>query len=368
MRIKSVKLTGFRNYETLDLSFHDKVNLILGNNGHGKTNLLEALYITSIGKSFRTPKDSEMVRFGSEFAKVSVTAARDEEDETTVEIMLSRDGGKAIKIDGVKARRTSELLDNIHMVVFSPEDLKIVKDEPEKRRRFIDRELCQMRVPYYDALAKYKKALKQRNAYLKEERIDENALDVWDAQLAEYGGRIIKERAGFVEKLNEISRGIHESITSGRESLETSYEANIGEGDDFAEILKKARRSDVYNRTTGRGPHRDDLKLEVNGIDIRVYGSQGQQRTAALSLKLAELEILKEETGDNAILLLDDVLSELDGDRQNYLINTFEGNQLFITAADISEEVAEKLPEGRTIYIKDGEALRVRPTKIKNAR
>lgn len=366
MYIREIELRDFRNYESLKLEFHNKVNLFLGDNAQGKTNLLEAIYIMSLGKSFRTSRDSEMIRFGAEFCRVKTVAEKD--GALTVEMVIS-DRGKGIKIDGVKAKKTSELLEHIYTVIFSPEDLKIVKEEPEKRRKFMDRELCQLKPFYYTDLSSYKKILQQRNAYLKENVIDEAALDVWDMKLAEYGARIMAHRRDFTEKLRKISREIHGRITDGREVLEVSYEPGVSQPSaeevlaagalraqqqEFYQVLKSCQRSDLYNRTTGRGPHKDDLRLTINDVDIRHFGSQGQQRTAALSLKLAEINLIKEETGEDAVLLLDDVLSELDSTRQNYLINAFGDVQLFITTTELTPEVKEALPPGRTFYVKQG--------------
>ena len=370
MYIKNIELKDFRNYEKLSLEFHKKVNILLGDNAQGKTNLLEAIYITSLGKSFRTTRDNEMIRFGEEFCRVKITADKDEEN-LIVELVIS-EKGKAIKIDGVKAKKASDLLEHIYIVVFSPEDLKIVKDEPEKRRRFIDRELCQLKPSYYNLLSDYKKVLHQRNAYLKENVIDESALDIWDIKLSEYGSKIMLQRVEFVEKIQKISSKIHKKITDEKELLKITYEPSVklvqmediqnyrnynalrAQKEYFQETLKETKRGDLYNRNTSKGPHKDDLRISINGIDIRHFGSQGQQRTAALSLKLSEIKLIKEETGENAVLLLDDVLSELDNSRQNFLINAFEDVQLFITTTALTEGVKKALPEGKNFYVNNG--------------
>lgn len=359
MYIKEISLRDFRNYENLDVQFHNKVNIFLGQNAQGKTNLLESIYITSMGKSFRTGKDREMVRFGSEFFRVKATAVK--EDDLVVEIAVTKDGKKGIKIDGVKAKKMAELLENVYIVVFSPEDLRIVKDEPEKRRKFIDRELCQIKPSYFNNLNQYKKVLSQRNAYLKEYEINDSILDIWDMQLAEYGSKIIEHRTEFIKKLNVISSLIHKDITNKKEELEVIYEPNIEYCKNLSEIfykeLKLNRANDIRRRTTGKGPHKDDLKLLSNGIDIRNFGSQGQQRTAALSLKLSEIKLIEEETGENPILLLDDVLSELDRERQNYLINSLSDIQVFITTTEISEEVEFKLGNIKYFDIENGKII-----------
>lgn len=366
MYIKNIQLTNFRNYDFLETEFHNNVNLILGNNAQGKTNLLEAVYITSIGRSFRTNKDSDLVRFDADFAKVKVSAEKEIFD-TSVEIIVKKDSKKSIKKDGVTVKRTSDLLENIFIVIFSPEDLKIVKDEPEKRRKFVDRELCQMKPAYYESLSNYKKILLQRNTYLKEESIDQSILDLWDMQLAKYGAKIMMMRKKFIEKISNISNEIHGSITNGKEMLKILYNPNLLFFDDikeqenfFYDELKKSYSNDLRQRTTTKGPHKDDISFIVNGINMRNFGSQGQQRTCALSLKLAELHLIKEETGEDAILLLDDVMSELDIERQEYLIKTLKENQLFITTTDLDEKLFDAFPEAKVIYV-DGGKIKEKP-------
>ena len=364
MIIKEIELRDFRNYESLNLQFHNKVNIFLGDNAQGKTNILEALYLTALGKSFRTSQDAEMIRFGSEFLKVKVQAEKDDE-ELAVELVIT-DKGKGAKVDGVKIKKISELLDNIYTVIFSPEDLKIVKEDPEKRRKFIDTELCLTAPSYYANLSSYKRALKQRNAFLKDCKMaakvpDRNVLAVWDEQLASAGAAVIMKRNIFIEKLKKISGKLHTGITNGRETLDIIYEPSIEVKENFEEqklyfkeALEKNFASDARNGNTGAGPHRDDMCITVNGTDIRKFGSQGQQRTAALSLKLAEIRLIKEETGESAILLLDDVMSELDASRQNFLVNSLGDVQLFITTTDLTDDVKNALPEGYTFRVEKG--------------
>jgi len=359
MYIKQISLLQFRNYQNLELQFHKKLNVITGNNAQGKTNLLEGIYIMSLGKSFRTGRDSEMIGFGHDFCRAKTLSAKDDRD---VEIEITyKTEGKLIKIDGVRAPKTSDLLEQVYAVVFSPEDLKIVKEEPEKRRRFMDRELCQIRPVYYKNLGRYKKILQNRNALLKEGISDPHLLSVYDEELADYGSRIIMDRAGFVEKLNRISREIHEKITDGKECLEISYESNVpaqtemaAQKSQFLTRLQKGLSRDCFKGNTESGPHKDDLKIQVNGIDIRHYGSQGQQRTAALSLKLAEIYLIKEETGEDAILLLDDVLSELDVQRQTFLLNRLQDIQIFITTTEMSQTLLDHLNEGYIFKVENG--------------
>lgn len=360
MYITDIELHNFRNYENLSLEFHPNVNLILGNNAQGKTNLLESIYICSMGKSFRTSRDSEMILFGQEFGRVKVHAQKEYYD-TSVELVISKDSKKSAKVDGEKIKKSSELLENLYMVIFSPEDLRIVKDEPEKRRKFVDRELCQLRPKYYEDLSSYKKVLLQRNAYLKEYEVDPSILDLWDMQLAKYGASIMMMRADFIKKLDKISRGIHSNITGGREVLEVTYDPNVpvcGSQEELEESYYRAIRNafdnDMRQRTTTRGPHKDDLEFFIDGISVRSFGSQGQQRTSALSIKLAELSLIKEETNEEAILLLDDVMSELDLQRQEFLIKSLADIQMFITTTEIPDKLKETLPEGKTFYVMAG--------------
>jgi len=357
MYIKEIELKNFRNYDDIHLEFNENVNFIIGNNAQGKTNLLEGIYLSSIGKSFRTSRDNEMIGFDKDFFKVKVKGEK-ELFPVDVEITLKKDLGKSIKVNGVNISKTSELLENIYIVIFSPEDLKIVKDEPEKRRKFIDKELCTLRPSYYDALSNYKKVLNQRNTYLKEYNIEPSILDIWDMQLAKYGAAIISMREDFIKKINIISNKIHYNITNGKENLKIEYSPNIKNQEKLEEkvfdILKESRQNDLRLRTTTKGPHRDDIEFFINEINVRSFGSQGQQRTAALSLKLAELNLIKEETGESAILLLDDVMSELDATRQEFLIKSLSDIQLFITTTEITDSLREVISKGKIYTVENG--------------
>ena len=358
MFIKEIKLTNFRNYKEQKVSFSRDVNIFIGKNAQGKTNLLEGIYLNAFGKSFKSVKDKELIKFGEDFCRIS-SLAEDDEKELITEILIQSDGRKGIKKDGIKIKKASELLDRIYIIIFSPEDLRIVKDEPEKRRRFINRELCQIRAGYLSDLNDYNKILKQRNIYLKDNAIDFDLLDIWDRQLAASGTRIIRKRKQFVERIDEISRTIHSGITDSQEKLELKYESSIPAAgnteEDFYNYLAAAREDDIRTGTTSKGPHRDDISILADGIDLRKFGSQGQQRTAALSLKLSEIKIIEEEKKEKPILLLDDVLSELDNDRQTMLIRSLGENQMFITTTDINEEVAQRLPKGKYFKIIDGQ-------------
>ena len=364
MYIKNLKIKDFRNYEVLDLEFDKKVNIIIGSNAQGKTNLLESIYISSLGRSFRTSRDTDMIRFGTDQSVIDLVYNKDLGD-MDINIILNKDHKKIIKIDGSKIKKTSQLLSNVFIVIFSPDDLKIVKDEPEKRRKFIDKELCQIKPSYYNNLTNYKKVLLERNTYLKEMTVDPDMLDIWDQQLADYGSKIMIQRKAFIDEISGVSSEIHKGITNNKEILTLKYDPNIEYNDNqtiqksiFYGKLKDSFENDLKMRTTTRGPHKDDIdffiKNDDNKINVRNFGSQGQQRTAALSLKLAEIDIIKKETGEYPILLLDDVLSELDLERQEYLIKTLSFNQLFITTAEMQKKLMEEFPDAAIFRVVRG--------------
>jgi DNA replication and repair protein RecF len=363
MYIKELHLDNFRNYDHLDINFDPKINLILGNNAQGKTNILEAIYLTSCGKSFRTSKDSEMIGFGANFCRVGVKAEKSNGKEIKIEIAISKDK-KAANVDGIPMKKSTDILKNIYVVSFTPEDLRIVKDEPEKRRRFLNREICQLKGSYSTYLSLYRRVLHERNTLLKGNNIDRGLLASYDEELVKYGLPLIKERIFFYEKVAKISKSIHEDITGNKESLKITYEPSIPlaeEGnktrtqkDIFFEELEKSREADIRLHHTTKGPHKDDIKLSIDNVDIRHYGSQGQQRTAALALKLAEVRIIRDETGESPILLLDDVMSELDSERQSYMIDSLGSVQLFVTTTELYEKVKDSFKGGKVFNISSG--------------
>jgi DNA replication and repair protein RecF len=368
MHIKKIKIENFRNYHEEEVQFHEKVNLIVGDNAQGKTNLLESIYVSSLGRSFRTTKEKEMIRFNQPFTRILATYIT-ENQEKKVDIGFSKEGKKEIKVNNIKVEKMTEMLNHFYVVVFSPDDLKIVKEEPEKRRNFIDRELCKMRLSYLNNLVQYKKVLMQRNALLKSDKKDRQSMQVWDDALSQYGARVILQRQTFIKEINLISKEIHKKITQGKEILEIKYQPSIKPEDmeegNIDKLVQKMQQkladsynSDLYAGNTGIGPHKDDLLILINGIAARQYGSQGQQRTAALSMKLAEINLIEKEKGEKPILLLDDVLSELDGDRQKYLIEALSESQLFITAAELNPQLEGALPEGNSYIVTDGKISR----------
>ncbi|MDD5921700.1 MAG: DNA replication/repair protein RecF [Eubacteriales bacterium] len=360
MVIEKIELHNFRNYEDLTLAFDPKVNLITGSNAQGKTNLIEGIFLSSMGRSFRTNKEDSLIRFGQDMARVTVWAKK-ELVRTKVEIVIRKNSKKYIRKDGTAVPKLSELMRNIIIVAFSPEDLRIVKDEPEKRRKFIDRELAQIKPAYYRCLSDYRKALLQRNVYLKQQNPDPTLLSVWDEQLIREGAKMIAYRKEFIDRIGAYSRKIHEKITNGQEELTLKYLPNVEwaeQEEKISDHLRKAleahRETDFRMRTTYAGPHKDDMAFYINGIDARKYGSQGQQRTCALSLKLADLDVIREETGEEGILLLDDVMSELDQGRREYLVRALERNQIFITATDVDKEVLNAYPAARVFAVREG--------------
>ncbi len=357
MYIRSIELKNFRNYKNLNIEFGNKINLLTGENAQGKTNLIEAIYMLGFARSFRTSRDTEVISFDEKAANIiAETESDDIRNRISIEI---REEGKFVRVNGKNIKKTKDLLDKVYTVIFSPEDLKLVKDVPDKRRRFIDRELSKIRPSYFDNINRYNKVLKQRNAYLKEDEIRSDILDIWNNEIAVYGKKVIEKRREFIELLEKTSSEIHRSISGEKEILTLDYEANISDEKDYENVMYESNDRDIEARTTTRGPHRDDIKISVNGIDLRRFGSQGQQRTAALSLKLAEVILIKKVIGENAILLLDDVLSELDISRQEYLINTLEDIQMFITAADISEEVLDRIGNKNVYKVVDGTVIRI---------
>lgn len=345
MFVKKIFLKGFRNYSGLEQDFSPGTNLIVGQNAQGKTNLLESLYILSMGKSFRTARDTELIKWNSKGYVVKGIVIK-KEVELEIKLKYLRNDGKRIWINNVEKKHLRDFVGKINVVVFSPQDLFLVKGEPSKRRNFIDRELIQVNPLYSFYTSRYNKIMLQRNNLLKslsKNPKDIGLLEVLNKQLAKYGSQILLKRQDIVRKLGILARLIQRKITGGKEELEIHYTSTIGDvtGKGHGEIyniflnkLQKMKEKEIERGITLVGPHRDDLTFLINGVDIRVYGSQGQQRTTALSLKLAELELIKSEVGEYPILLLDDVFSELDRDRQKFLLKTIKHVQTFITVTD----------------------------------
>ncbi len=355
MIIKSIQLHNFRNYEDLKIEFTKGTNILYGENAQGKTNILEAANLSSTTKSHKGSKDKEMIRFGQEEAHIK-TIIEKKQTLYEIDLHLKKQKNKGVALNRIPLKKASELFGILNLIFFSPEDLSIIKNGPAERRRFMDAELCQMDKVYLSDLINYQKALNQRNRLLKEipgKKELKETLILWNEHLARYGISIIKRRRRFMEEINEIVRDIHFHISGEKETLILKYEPNIHENH-FSEELIKAEERDLYQQFTTVGPHRDDVSFFINDIDIRRYGSQGQQRTSALSLKLAEIVMMKKSIGDTPVLLLDDVLSELDSHRQNMLLDQIHDIQTIITCTGLDEFIRNRFPLDRIFYVKEG--------------
>ena len=359
MFIKSLELKNYRNYDELSMDFSSGTNLLYGDNAQGKTNILESIYLAATTKSHRGSKDREMIQFHADEAHIRLQYQK-QGIIHQLDMHLKKNRAKGATIDRIPIRRSSDLLGQIPVIFFSPEDLKIIKNGPSERRKFMDLELSQLESLYLYYLSKYNKILMQRNNLLKQIRFQENLIDTleaWDIQLVKYGSEIIRYRQEFIRHLNPIICSIHRRLTGQQEEMKIEYE-NSAAYDTFLTELTKKRKVDLKYATTNIGPHRDDIKFLVNDIDIRRFGSQGQQRTAALSLKLAQIQLVKEVLKDSPILLLDDVLSELDSHRKVYLLEGIKDIQTFITCTGLDEFIDQHLPIQRMFQIKAGKIVK----------
>lgn len=338
MTVESINLKDYRNYELMNMEFSDGINIIYGDNAQGKTNILEALYVCATTKSHRGSKDREIIRFNNDEAHIKLIIKKNSVNYR-IDMHIKKNKPKGIAVNGVPLKKSLDLFGIINMVFFSPEDLNIIKDGPSERRRFIDMELSQLDRIYAHNLIQYGRCLMQRNKLLKDYRYREDArdtLEIWDMQLVKYGKCVIRRRKEFVDSLNNIVGGIHLKLSGGKENLIIKYLPSVTE-DEFDNALAGCRERDINFGATGCGPHKDDMIFYINGNEVRRYGSQGQQRTAALSLKLAEIEFVRQTVNDTPVLLLDDVLSELDVNRQNFLMESIEGIQTVMTCTGIDE-------------------------------
>ena len=356
MIIESIELKNYRNYDKLHMDFSHGTNILYGDNAQGKTNILEAIYVCATTKSHRGSKDKEIIQFDRDESHIKLNV-RKRDVPYRIDMHLKKNRAKGVAVNGVPIKKASELFGIVNVVFFSPEDLNLIKNGPAERRRFIDLELCQLNKLYVHSLVQYNKIVTQRNKLLKDImfRPDyEETLDIWDMQLVQYGREVIRCREAFVGQLNDLIGGIHRQLSGEKESLHISYEPNVTV-DMFEDTLRKSRPSDLKQRTTLTGPHRDDLSFIINDIDIRRFGSQGQQRTAALSLKLAEIELVKKIVNDYPILLLDDVLSELDGSRQNHLLSGINHIQTMITCMGLEDFVNNRFRIDKIFKVVSGE-------------
>ena len=334
MYIEKIKLNNFRNYENLEINLNENINIIYGDNAQGKTNILEAIFLSSLGKSFRTNKEKEMIKFNSEKLLVEIFYQKKDRDG---KVKIEIGNKKQISLNGIKIKKLSELLGNINIVIFTPDDINILRDGPAKRRRFLDMMIGQLRPNYVYNLNMYLKTIEQRNNYLRqirEESKPEEMLEIWDEKLAEYSEKIYNYRKEFIEKiLNKINE-IHSGITDEKETLEIEYLSNCARKDEYLKILKERRKLDIIKGFTTKGVHRDDFVIYINGKEVNIYGSQGQNRTVVLSLKLAELNVIYDEIGEYPVFLLDDFMSELDEKRRKNFLNNIKDTQVILTGTE----------------------------------
>lgn len=355
MIVKQIELHNFRNYESLNLPLFDQINIFYGDNAQGKTNILESVYVCSTTKSHKGSKDRDMIRHGEEEGHIRMHLEKKGVPHR-IDMHLKKNKTKGVAIDGIPIKKSTDLFGLMNVVFFSPEDLSMIKNGPGERRRFMDMELCQLNKLYLYYLSNYNKILNQRNNLLKQISFNpalSDTMDIWDQQLCEYGAKIMEGRDQFLSEMNELVGEIHSTLSGGKEKLSIGYEKNVS-SENFAEKLKRTREQDIYRKATGCGPHRDDISFFIGKENLKLFGSQGQQRTAALSLKLAEIELVRKKIGENPVLLLDDVLSELDRKRQHYLLNSMEGIQTMITCTGLEEFVGDRKRFNHIYHVVNG--------------
>ena len=358
MYIEEIKLHNFRNYEEQKIELNKNINIFYGENAQGKTNIIESIFLCAYAKSFRTSKDKEIINLNKNEASVTLKYQK-KDREGTIRVNIS--DKKYIYLNDIKAKKMSEILGNLNVVIFSPDDINILKDGPQKRRRFLDMMIGQLRPNYIHCLNIYLKVLEQRNNYLrqiKEQNKSEDLLEIWDEKLAEYAIIVYRYRYEFINKLKEVINEIHCKITDNKENLELNYISECDNKEKFIELLKQRRKLDIIKGYTTKGVHRDDFNIFINNKEVSVYGSQGQNRTVVLSLKLAELQVIKDDIDDYPILLLDDFMSELDSNRRKSFLNNIENTQVIITCTDpIEIEKFNKNVEYKLYNVKKGEVF-----------
>ena len=365
MKVNSIELNNFRNISSIALEADSGVNVIYGENAQGKTNIIEGIWLFTGCKSFRGSKDAELIKFGEDFSKLKMNfenSTREKQGE-----ILIADKKRSFTLNGVPLKSAGELIGNFYSVIFSPDHLSLIKDGPSERRRFLDTALCQLKPSYAKNLAEYKRALMQRNALLKDIHLNSelyDMLDMWDMQLSKYAAGVIFERLKYISLLSQFSKEIYGGISENKEEISVKYSLSrvLSENISTEELynfifekLKETRKEDILNKSTSVGPHRDDIEILINSFSARSFGSQGQQRSCALALKLGESEIIRKITGENPVALLDDVMSELDEKRQDYVLNHIKDRQVFLTCCDPSQVL--RLCGGKSFLIKGGELL-----------
>ena len=354
MRINKIYLQDFRNYEKQSINLNKNINIFYGENAQGKTNIIEAIFLCSIGKSYRAKKDSEMIKLEKDNSIVEIEYEKSDRDGK-IKIELGK--RKNIYLNGIKLKKLSELLGNINIVIFTPDDIEILKGGPQNRRKFLDIMISQLRPNYMHILNLYLKTLEQRNNYLrqiKEQNEDESLLEIWDEKLVEYAIRIYKYREEFIEKISEKIKSIHKEITNNKEDIEIIYKTECKNKEDYFNLLKQRHKLDIIKGYTTKGIHRDDFEILINNKEISTYGSQGQHRTAVLSLKISELQVIYDEIGEYPILLLDDFMSELDKSRRANLLKYMNNTQVIITCTENFETENTNFSE---FNVKNGEII-----------
>ena len=341
MWINRIKINNFRNYKNAEINLNKKINIFYGENAQGKTNIIEAIYLCSIGKSFRTNKEKELIKFDEEICNVEIDFEKSDRDGN---ISINIGNKKNVFINKIKIKKLSELLGNINVVIFTPGDTNILRGLPENRRKFLNVMISQLRPKYMHIYNLYKKTLDERNTYLKNiENQKYDLLEIYDEKLAEYGFEIYKYRNEFINKIKDKIKIIHKNITNEKEEIEIKYTSNGEDKNEFLKLLKQRKNLDIIKGYTTKGIHRDDFQIFINDLPVDVYGSQGQNRTAVLSLKLAELQVIYDEIGENPILLLDDFMSELDEKRRSNFLENIKDTQVIITCTDNFEIIAEDI-------------------------
>lgn len=360
--IKELELINYTNYRHETIVFHPYLNLLIGSNAQGKSNLIDSIFFLGLGRSHRHNQDALLIRWGEEYFRLQ-GYVQNQRGNLIIEHAVKK-GRKMIKINGASINKLNQLIGQLQIIIFTPNDLALIKEGPEERRRFLNRKIVQLKPLYYDNSLSYQRILSQRNKLLKSGQVKLPEIQIWDEQLSHYGSLIMTERNETLKKLAPIAREIHEKLSGGQEDLVISYQPNINSEEienreilqnTFLEQLNKALKADCRRGFTSVGPHRDDFNCFINDIDMRIYGSQGQQRTGVLTLKLAMLQLMKEETGEYPVLLLDDVFSELDQKRREYLLHTVSHTtQTIITATDLASLNKEEFQEGKIFNIADG--------------
>jgi DNA replication and repair protein RecF len=368
MRLKEIQLTNFRNYASQRIKPAEGMNILVGQNAQGKSNLLEAIYVLATTKSHRTNRDSDLIRIGEETTRLVGEVIREKQNDVSIEIILSRSEKKMVRVNTVRHSRIADAIGQLNSVVFSAEDLAMIKGEPSERRRFLNLEVSQVSGQYCYALGGYRRALQQRNALLKTMKAQRglgDTLSAWDEQLIDYGSIMIKGRMDFINRLGSMASPIHGRLTNGSESLDIEYEPSFSTGDvesvddiktEFRNVLARIRDHELARGTSLKGPHRDDLGFQVNGLDARYFGSQGQQRTVALAVKLAEVQLVEEMVGEPPVALLDDVMAELDEERRSHVFDLIFGKCQIFAAATSREEFTNDVLAGSVVFgVRNGE-------------